>query len=296
MNSREQNIKNGAIGLAIALAVFIIGIMCVGIYSVVSIFSPDNKNILTGEMYDNLYIGQAPDTVIIDNSIGQLTIQSGEVFQVQGNNILKNFSCEFKNGTLTVDNTYNKKIYLSGTSKCSLTITIPEGTELKRLKISTGAGNCVITDISADKFEFETGAGNATITDSTVDALILQAGAGNIEFESSSLNNMTLNCGVGNLDIKNSSVSGKSKIKCGVGNFTLTDCELTGECDAECGVGEFSLDLNGDPNDYEVNISSSVGKAKLNDKTYNKADHRNKGAANILKIEGGVGSISININ
>ena len=112
MNSREQNIKNGAIAFAIVLAIFIIGIMCVGIYSVISIFTPDTKNILTGEMVDNLYIGQSPDTVIIDNSIGQLTIQSGEVFQVQGNNILKDFSCEFKNGTLTVDNTYNKKINL----------------------------------------------------------------------------------------------------------------------------------------------------------------------------------------
>ncbi|MBE5949872.1 MAG: DUF4097 domain-containing protein [Lachnospiraceae bacterium] len=296
MNSREQNIKNGAIGLAIALAVTIIGIMCIGIYSVISIFSPDNKNILTGEMYDKLYIGQAPDTVIIDNSIGQLTIQSGEVFQVYGNNILKDFSCEFKNGTLTVNNTYNKKINLSETSKCSLTVTIPEGTELKYLEISTGAGNCVITDISADKFEFETGAGNAIVTNFASDTITVNAGAGNIEFISSSLNDITLNCGVGNLDIKDSTISGDSKIECGVGNFTLSNCELSGECVADCGVGEFSLNLNGALEDYEIDISSSLGKIKLNGKTYSEIEKLNKGAVNKLKIDGGIGEIAININ
>ena len=187
MNSREQNIKNSAIAFAIILAIVIIGIMCVGIYSVVSIFTPDTKNVVTGKTFEKTYTGQSPDTVIIDNSVGQLTIQSGENFEVYAANILKEFSCEFDDGTLTIDNTYNKKINFSGTSKCTLTITIPKNTELKRLMISTDAGNCIITDITVNKFDIETGAGNSTITNLASDTTTVNAGAGNIEFKSSSL-------------------------------------------------------------------------------------------------------------
>ena len=296
MNSREQNIKNSAIAFAIILAIVIIGIMCVGIYSVVSIFTPDTKNVVTGKTFEKTYTGQSPDTVIIDNSVGQLTIQSGENFEVYAANILKEFSCEFDDGTLTIDNTYNKKINFSGTSKCTLTITIPENTELKRLMISTDAGNCIITDITVNKFDIETGAGNSTITNLASDTTTVNAGAGNIEFKSSSLNDMSLNCGVGNLTIKDTTISGDSKIDCGVGNFTLSNCELSGECDADCGVGEFKLDLNGNIDDYEIDISSSLGKIKLNGKTYSEVENLNKGAANKLKIDGGVGEIIINID
>lgn len=296
MNSREQNIKNGAIAFAIVLAVVIIGIMCVGIYSVVSIFMPTSKDVVTDKTILKQYIDETPEVIIIDNSVGQLTIESGDFLQVSGSNVLKDFSCKFDDETLTVDNTYNKKINLSGTAKCALTITIPEGTELKRLEISTGAGNCVITDIFADKFDIETGAGNATITNLTSDTITVNAGAGNIEFITSSLNDMTLNCGVGNLDIKDSTISGDSKIECGVGNFTLSNCELSGECEADCGVGEFTLNLNGDLDDYDIDISSSLGKIKINGKTYSEVENLNKGAANKLKIDGGIGEISININ
>ncbi len=296
MNSREQNIKNGAIGLAIALAVIIIGIMCVGIYSVVSIFTPSKKDATSNETILNQYLGQIPEAIIIDNAVGQLNIETGDFFQVSGNNVLKDFSCKFENGTLTVNNTNSKKGHISGSTKSSLTITVPEGTNLKYLKIATGAGNCIIKNISTEKFDIETGAGNATITDFNTDTITLNAGAGNIEFTSSSLCNMTLNCGVGNLDIKSSNISGKSKIECGVGNFTLTDCSLTGEWNAECGVGEFKLDLNGNLEDYEISIDSSIGKAKLNGKTHTKIDKLNSGAANKLKIDGGIGEIIINID
>lgn len=295
MNSREQNIKNGAIGLAIALAVIIIGIMCVGIYSVVSIFTPADDDAVSDKTVLKQYLGQTPEVIIIDNSVGQLSIETGEFFQVSGNNVLKDFSCKFENGTLTVNNTYNKKGHISG-NKSSLTITVPDGTDLKRLKITTGAGNCTIKGISAEKSEIDTGAGNSTITDFETGTIILNAGAGNIEFISSSLANMTLNCGVGNFDIKSSDISGKCKVECGVGNFILTDCNLTGEWDAECGVGEFKLDLNGELEDYEISIDSSVGKIKLNGKTHTKIDNLNKGAKNKLEIDGGIGEIAINID
>lgn len=277
MNSREQNIKNGAIAFAIILAVVIIGIMCVGIYSVVSIFVPVSDDVVTDKTVLKQYLDQTPEVIIIDNSVGQLTIESGDFLQVSGNNVLKDFSCKFDDGTLTIDNTYNKKMNISGTTKCTLTVTVPKNTELKRLAISTGAGN-------------------ATINNLITDAITVNAGAGNIEVISSELNDMTLNCGVGNFDIKDSKISGDSKIECGVGNFTLNNCELSGECEADCGVGEFKLDLNGNLDDYEIDISSSLGKIKLNGKTYSEVENLNKGASNKLKIDGGVGEITIDIN
>jgi len=296
MNSREQNIKNGAIAFAIVLAVVIISIMCIGIYSVFSLFIPGSDDNTTGESFYELYVGQKPDAIIIDNSVGQLTIKSGASFEVSGTNVLKNFSCKFKDGTLTVDNSSKKNIKLSETSKSTLIITVPQNTELELLDISTGAGNCTITDITTDKFNIETGAGNATVTKLISDKVTVEAGAGNIEFSSSSLNDLKFNCGVGNLDITDSDVSGKCEIECGVGNFNLKNSELAGDWEVDCGVGEFNLDLNGKLEDYEIDISSSVGKIKLNGKTYKEIDKLNKGADNSIKIDGGVGAITINID
>ena len=296
MNSREQNIKNGAIAFAIVLAVVIICIMCIGIYSVFSLFIPGSDDNTTGETYYELYVGQAPDAIIIDNSVGQLTIQSGVSFEVSGNNVLKDFSCKYNDGTLTVDNSSKKNIKLSETSKSTLIITVPQNTKLKLLEISTDAGNCTITDITTDKFNIETGAGNATVTNLTADKVTVEAGAGNIGFNSSALKDITFNCGVGNLDITDSSISGNCKVDCGVGNFNIENSELTGDFDADCGVGEFTLDLNGSLEDYEIDISSSVGKIKLNGKTYKEIDRLNKGADNSITIDGGVGAITINID
>lgn len=275
MNSREQNIKNGATAFAIILAIIIISIICIGAYSFISLFTPDSENNNVDEEVHKIYENSFPEKIIIDNAAGKLTIKSGDCLEVSAQNVLNNFSCDYDNGILTLKNENKKGVNFSA-SNSFITITIPEGVTLSSFQLNTGAGSADIDNLSTD-------------------SITLEAGAGNIELTNSSLKDIYLVCGVGNLSIKDSTLSGKSTIECGVGKFNVDNSELIGDCTIECGVGGFTLNLNGDINDYEISLSEGIGKMKLNGTSYTELNKMNKGATNVLNIKGGIGAVTINI-
>lgn len=275
MTSNEQRVKNRAIIFAIAVAAVIIGLICFFAYNIAALFTGNSKKAENGDIFYKEYDASGLKSIVIDCSAGQLTICSGDKFEVLVSDIFKNFSCEYEENTLTIKNTYNKTIDISTYSDSKITVTVPKNITLESLLLETGACTLSISDISAKKFNLNTGAGSGTVTGLTSDSVRIETGAGSMKFTQSALNDMSLQCGIGTFIITDSTLSGNSKIKCGIGDFTLN--------------------LNGNSEDYEVSISSSLGHTTFNGKSYSGNSTINKGAANVIEVEGGIGNVSITI-
>lgn len=274
MTKNQSTIKSVAIAVATMLAIVIIGAICLSIYSVVSFFSSSGDTFTDGIGYNKTFDADDIDSIVIDNSIGKLTLRQGESFEVVGENVLESFSCELKKGELTIRHQSKRNINFTNFSKTSITITIPKGADFDDINISTGIEECLISDIHTSEFTLEAGVGNVTISNLYSDDTHIEGGVGNIDIFDSELGNLELDCGVG-----------EASISAGLYN-----------CDINSGVGNVILDINGEYEDYDIDISAGVGTIKIDGKKYKDDTRLNKGAKYNLEIDGGVGDISISFN
>lgn len=102
----------------------------------------------------------------------------------------------------------------------------------------------------------------------------IETGAGKFEIKKGSINNLDLDLGVGE-----SSVTSK----------------ITGYNEIDTGVGSFKLNLIGSKEDYEITASKGLGNIIIDGK--NVVDKQIVGTGeNIIKIDGGIGEITVTFN
>ena len=260
MNETTQKLIKA---FAICLAVFIIvSIINTVVYFASSIFSVNN-NINMNENYSSEI-----NNIKIDMGTSNLVIKKGDILNVNADNVSKRFKIDEENDTLTIKeksiNTFrNKKV-------SKVIITIPNN--LKDLSIDIGAGKLEISDINTSRFNLDQGAGKVTITNLISGKTDIDGGAGELNITNSALEDLDLDMGAG--------------------RFYFSG-HLVGSTKVDQGVGELIFDLYGD--DYTIKASKGLGSITINGENYSKDTTVGEGA-NDIKIDGGVGSITINTN
>ena len=78
----------------------------------------------------------------------------------------------------------------------------------------------------------------------------------------------------------------------GVGKLTL-ESSITGHNDIDAGIGELNLNLIGSSSDYKIKVNKGIGTSTLNGETIKNDTYYGEGY-NIINIDGGIGTISIN--
>lgn len=260
MNETTQKlIKAFAICLAILIIVSIINIV---VYFASSIFSVNN-DVSINENYSSEI-----KNIRIDMGTSNLVIKKGDTLNVTADNVSKRFRVNEESNTLTIK---EKSVNIFRNKKTSkVIITIPSN--LKDLSIDIGAGKLEISDINTSRFNLEQGAGKVTITNLISGKTDIDGGAGELNITSSALEDLDLNMGAGRFYFSGS-LHGNNKI--------------------DQGVGELILDLNG--NDYTIKASKGLGSITINGESYSKDVTVGEGI-NDIKIDGGIGSITINTN
>jgi hypothetical protein len=153
-----------------------------------------------------------------------------------------------------------------------INISIPENMTFDNFEIDGGIGDYNIEYVNATNFNINGGVGKTTVRNSTVDRLKIYGGVGEYDI-TGDIGEMDINGGVGKV-----SVSGS----------VARDIKING------GVGEVRLDVTGDISNYDVRSSSGVGTIRINgDNPRNFS--RNSDAPYRLTVDGGVGSVNINI-
>ena len=266
MNGAKKTIKIAAICLGIFIIVNIFTACFYGLSFLTDLdmdFKSEEKTKDFEEVYQNI------QEIDIDAIASNITIESGNEFRVEANNVGQSFSSKVKNKTLKIEEKGN---FLSKNNwKGEITITVPKGIVLEDLSIDTGAGKFKINDIQANKFDIDHGAGILEITNSKFMKADIDGGAGEINITSSILNNLDMDAGIGKIQIESS---------------------ITGNSEIDCGVGEVDITLLGSKEDYTIRTEKGIGSININGESQSNQSTYGSGI-NHLKLEGGVGSINI---
>jgi len=272
MKEFQKIIKYVAIGFGLYLAVtiisFIVSIIigiCTGIYGVQWI--ADNSKV---ERIDFTKEYERFSELDLSITAADLRIiAEGEDFKVETYQIPQTTKIERQNEKLIIKDT--KKLRYNNDSV--ITIYVPEDSDFSKIKLEMGAGKVTIEDISADLVDFSFGAGSVKLKGITSKESKIECGAGEVVIEDARLNDVSLETGVGKL-----AFSG----------------EMTGKSKIDCGIGEVDLNLTGGEEQYKIKTEKGLGEIKINGKSIPNETTTGDGE-NRISIEGGIGSININM-
>ncbi|QHQ60815.1 DUF4097 family beta strand repeat protein [Anaerocolumna sedimenticola] len=276
MSEFQKVIKYCAMAFAAFLAFSIITGIVTAVFSITGILSTtSNRNLIDiNKSFENV------KSLSVDHGIGSLNIMSGS-----GNNVevdAKNVSSDFVveksfSGELQVKSKFNFWNFISGNNgindKSKITIYVPEGISLDRVKLDAGAGNIDIDSLQTEKLDINAGAGNIEGSRITADQVKLDGGVGEINFNEVKFTDSDIDSGVGNIKLQGA-LYGRNKI--------------------DCGVGEVTLDLNQSSDEFRLSVEKGLGSIYINGEKYSDLKWNNMNSDNVLDVNGGVGDIDIN--
>ena len=270
MTSFQKVIKYLALALAVTIIISIISGIFYGTARIINILQP-NKNNYAKEMVDIDVSNRNKTSMDIELSNTNLTIKTGDRLEIKTNN--HKIKCKENDQHLSIAEKSNT--WLSDNDTYELVITIPNNHNFSNVEIENGAGIIAIEELSANNLSLELGAGKVEIDNLTVLSEIkIEGGAGKIDIKSGTINNLELDMGVGKF-LLNSTLKGNNKI--------------------DAGVGEITLNVNGFLNEYMVKSNKGIGSIKIDGEEVSNDATLGTGPNNI-KINGGIGNISINFN
>jgi len=264
MTNLQKGIKYCAIAFGVFIIISIVSAL-LGVVGMISMITTGGST--SGESFTETY--QDVHSIDIDISYSDILITTGEEFKVEATNISRSFSSKVKNDTLKIKE--KKHWFWAGNSSGKIIVTIPTDDVLQDIEIDSGAGRVELDKILASNLDVSQGAGLLTIREGDFSKTSIDGGAGKIEISSSMLNNLELDAGVGKVDI---------------------EAMITGSSDIDSGVGEINLRLLGAKEDYRLKVEKGVGSLKIDDKSYSSDTSVGTGS-NLIEIDGGVGSITI---
>ena len=266
MNSTQKIIKIVAIGLAVMLIVNIFSGIFYALSWVTDYFMKETISEGTTTFKENY---EEINEIDIEATTSNIVIQSGNKFTVETKNLKSNFSSKVRNQILKIeeDNNWFQKKEERG----KIIITVPQNTKLNKLSINTGAGKFEINNIQVQEVELDHGTGDLEVYNSTFYETDIDAGVGEIYIRNSTLNHVDLDAGVGKIDM---------------------EAKITGTSQIECGIGSIELTLIGTDDDYTINTEKGIGSITINDQEQKNNMTYGTGA-NILTLEGGIGSINV---
>lgn len=281
MNTNQSWIKYLAIAFGLVLALGIISTIVNGGLTIMKGFGLIENEVQLVDQgknsFSQKYTGDLK-SVYINFNVGSVTLQSGDVFQVEGTNISSNLTAELDNGQLVIEDKQNSNFLsnLFGPDKVpTLVVTIPKNTQLQKLDLELGAGRGELSQISTNELNLKQGAGEIVAKQLKANSGQLKGGAGAVDFSDVSLNNFEIKGGVGLINIQ------------GI---------MTGDMGIKCGVGQTSLDINGNIDDYFITADQGVGSITINGQGIPENGIGSKSAPNRFDINGGVGPVSMTFN
>lgn len=282
MSSGQKVLK----GFAIALAVFIILMICSAILGGISLlcgiifYDGFNSETYIEEVESGKIVSEDIDRIEnlttnvkldIDLEITNLEMKRGTTFKVEKMNVQDNLKCRVTGNTLKIEDDGSNWFWNRKESNAIVMITIPEEMKLDKVKISMGIGKLKMTDIETEKLELDGGVGVIELDHITVENTDIDGGAGNLTITNGILKNLDLDCGVG---------------------LTKVSGDMKGNSKISCGVGKTEISLTGAKEDYKIRTEKGLGEMTIDGKSCLDGEIYGNGS-NYIKIDGGVGRVNI---
>ena len=221
------------------------------------------------------------DEIDLRLSVSTLTIRQGDSFHIEGSYYGREFNHEITNGVLIVRGeegtwTPGTQIGVRHPRSGSLTITMPEGTDLGDITLMVGVGNISLRELAAD-------------------AVDISAGVGEISFRGTFSDSISISAGVGEIDV-NATGTGSVSMEAGVGDVSFRGT-FAGTNTIEVGTGDITVEIFDSQDNYSYNLQTGIGQIQV-------AGARSRGPGGqmsqtvpdptgSLRMQLGVGSISL---
>ncbi|MBR4062617.1 MAG: DUF4097 family beta strand repeat protein [Clostridia bacterium] len=205
----------------------------------------------------------------IDIAAAQFSLKpsNGDKITVKTN--IKNLTAKESGNTIKIKE--KQGLFTVTNTDAFVEIFYPRGFEFDEVDIDSGAGQLGIQYLTTERLDLDLGAGNASLHSLTVTKEAeIDGGTGHLNFSSSYITGLDLDMGVGQLTI-NAVLNGNNHISLGIGE---TFCHFYGESE-----------------DYYLDVEKGVGEIE-----YYRTDDANfnrNGQATTVRIEGGIGKISV---
>lgn len=187
------------------------------------------------------------------------------------------FSCKVENETLVISCEREIKS-LKGLVDigCDITLQLPE-TEFEKMKLDVGAGNIEADTLKAKQME-------------------IVIGAGNVELEKIKATGLKGNVDAGNLSIDQLDAQKEIQLEVNAGRIEVDTAKKSKEITVECNMGEIEMELQGEENDYNIDLSCAMGNVSVGDYEIAGMDaskHIDNDATNTINAECNLGNINI---
>ncbi|WP_373484333.1 DUF4097 family beta strand repeat-containing protein [Acetobacterium sp.] len=278
MNTNQSWIKYLAIAFGLVLALGIISsIVNGGVAIMRGVGLIENKTQINeqGEAHFQQDFTGALESVFINFNAGNITLQTGDAFRVEGSNVPKSLVATLDNGKLVIEDKGNTNIIpnLIGKNHMpDLLVTIPRDTRLKKLELEIGAGRGELSELITDELTIKQGAGEIVADQLQANSGKLSGGAGAVHFTDAQLNDFEIDGGVGVIDIQGL---------------------VTGDLEINCGVGQTSLDIDASVDNYFITADQGLGPITINDRNISETGTGSKSAPHRIDIDGGVGPVNL---
>lgn len=193
----------------------------------------------------------------------------------------KYYSCSLDGNVLKVKYDTENHFMTNNYHGPLITISIPKGASFGTLDFDIGAAE---TEINVSELICET--------------LKIDVGAGTLEAEEFSVSQKAdITIGAGTVDIDGGEY-GELKLDCGMGTFDMNG-KVNGDIKGHCGMGTVALELKGEKDNYNYDLSCGMGELKVNDKNYSSisGSHKEKhqDAIGTISLDCGMGSVDVQI-
>lgn len=188
-----------------------------------------------------------------------------------------------------------------------------EGSEGDSLDIKVSSGRTTIDNVKYNSLKSDQSSGKFIIKDAEVATLNVRSLSGGIDMENVTAESIEGNSTSGGVDFTNVNAK-KANLDVTSGSFNMDGCEIDDliaestsggvkaedtridNADLDVSSGGVNLNLSGDVNDYDFDLSVTSGSIRINDEKKDGDYILSTGKDKKIKVETSSGSINININ
>lgn len=216
----------------------------------------------------------------IDLNYAELNIglSDTDTFKVKAENVLRGFTCDNKNGKLTIKDNSRRYKVLGNNWHPVVYLYIPKQVNFEKVELGVGLGTINASNLQTDD-------------------LIIDIGAGSFDADLITAKTSSLKVGTGELEI-DQFITDDTNINCGTGKIELTG-KINKNAVVECGLGNINLSLENKESDFNYKVSSGIGSIQIGEQSIGgMATSKSIGnnAKQDMDIDCGVGSIEINFD
>lgn len=199
--------------------------------------SDETKNL------ENKAVLETFDTIQADVDVMNLEIKTGDDFSFQydaTDDLVPQY--QITDGKLTIEQ-HKKRNKFHGTHNCTVVVTVPEGTVLKTVDITSSVGDITIRQVDVDMCNGKTNVGDVDIDDAEVTQIIWTSDTGDVELNDCTFTTVDISSDVGDVEIgsRNSLTDYSYDMKTDVGEIIVNGEEYGKKCKSAGKAGSITV-------------------------------------------------------